>query len=490
MVALVTSYHICSPSQNLDRVGCALSSRLVLCDTVDVLPFLDDDFASAERYLDGLLDYERLAGPPRERPPYKLERMACLLDLTGLPAPGLRFLWITGTKGKGSTAAVLVSLLTSHGLSAGLFSSPHLLSVRERVSVNGRAISPRDFVAALRAISPGVATMGANGEEARPSYFETILAMALHHFARTAAVAVMEVGMGGRLDATSLLPAEVRAITPISLDHTQVLGVTPELIAQDKVSAARPSDIIASAHQTEGVEEVIRRLAGERGCTLFTAGKDFAVNAPVLSPQLTVFDYNGMRSRRERLEVPLAGRHQAENAGLALAMLEAAEMRGIVRVSEEGVRSGLRATRWAGRLHLVEGSPRIVLDGAQNDGSAIRLREALDELFPALPRVLLIGMGNDKDAEAVLTILCPGATAVVVTRSTHPRATPPSHLAEVCRSVWHGQVLAADEPAQALRVASEAANGNGLVCVCGSQYLVADVMRLLDLTAMEDAPDA
>ena len=395
---------------------------------------------------------------------WNLRRTRVLLDLLGRPDRQLAIVLVAGTKGKGSTAALLASVLAASGVRAGLYTKPHLQSYRERIRVDGEIISAGDFEHGIARLRPQVKAMRRLIPTAgQPTTFELTTALALAHFAATAcAVAVVEVGLGGRFDATNATDPHVSVITPISHDHMRELGTSLGQIASEKAGVLRPGRVAIVARQDAVVAAVVRRAA-----------KALATVLREVSPLSA--------SVAKRYGLALRGAHQRQNAALAIAAARALVEHG-VPFREAAIGRGLRQLRWPGRFELVPGSPPVVLDGAHNDGSAAALAAAIRAEVPGRRVRLVIGMMRDKDARAVARALAPIASAVYATRPESPRAADPAAIARLFPRVPVG---AFDGLSAALRAARADAGPGETLCVTGSLALVGEARGLLGLPVPE-----
>jgi dihydrofolate synthase / folylpolyglutamate synthase len=395
---------------------------------------------------------------------WNLRRTRVLLDLLGRPDRQLVVVLVAGTKGKGSTAALLASLLAASGVRAGLFTKPHLQSYRERVRVDGEAISAADLDARIVDLRPHVATLRRLLPDAgQPTTFELTTALAFAHFAASGcAVAVVEVGLGGRFDATNATDPHVSVITPISHDHMRELGTSVRQIALEKSGILRPGRVAVLARQTAAVATVLRRAAASLA----------AVPREVAPLSAAVATRHGLALR---------GAHQRQNAAVAIAAARALAEHGIA-FREEAIGRGLRQLRWPGRFEVVPGRPAVVLDGAHNDGSAEALAAALRAEAPRRRVRLIVGMMRDKDARAVARALAPVASAVYATRPASARAAAPAAIARLYRRV---PSRAFDDLGSALSAARADAAPDEMLCVTGSLALVGQARELLGLPVSE-----
>jgi dihydrofolate synthase/folylpolyglutamate synthase len=392
---------------------------------------------------------------------WNLRRTRVLLDLAGSPDRALKVVLVAGTKGKGSTAALLASVLAASGVKAGLSTKPHLQSFRERIRVDGAAIDEGALAERITALRPLVPALGRLlPEGGAPTTFEltTVLALA-HYAAEGCAVAVVEVGLGGRFDATNATDPHVSVITPISHDHTKELGSGLGRIAAEKAGIIRPGRRALVAPQPALAQSAIVAACARTG-TPWTAVRPLT---PIAA---------------KRAGLALVGPHQRVNAALALAAAEALAEHGVaVRA-----RADLAALRWPGRFEVVPGSPTIVLDGAHNDGSAVALAAALRETFGRRKIRFVLGLMADKDARAVMKPLLPLASGVEATRPRGARGLAPASLARLIRGV---PVRAHDDVAAALAAARRNASAREIICVTGSLALVGEARDVLGLPIAE-----
>ncbi len=441
-----------------------------------------DDAAMA--YLFSATDYEKMRRVRYNADTFSLDRMHRLLAALGDPHRRLRAVHVAGTKGKGSTAAMVHRLALAAGLRAGLYTSPHLVDIRERICIDERMISADALSRLIRRARPQVDCMREAGDA--PTFFEIFTALALDHFDREAVdLAVAEVGLGGRLDATNVLRPLVSVITAVSLDHTAQLGTTLAEIAAEKAGIVKRGVPVVSQPQPEEAAGVIRRACREAGAPLAEVGRDVTW---AWSPAERDGRPGGRLTVRTPAAVyadlflPLMGEHQAVNAATALAAAERVSALAD-RLTPDLARDALAALHWPGRMQYVPGTPAVLLDGAHNRASVERLLEALAAHFPARRTAIVFAAAADKDVDGMLDVLARGRAwaAVVFTRTDHPRAAEPKTLAErTSASASHRAETAADVT-DALQQAGEAAGRDGLVVVCGSLYLVGEVMEILEV---------
>jgi dihydrofolate synthase/folylpolyglutamate synthase len=414
---------------------------------------------AALAWLYSLADQERGVGwNPRAsvESQWRLGRTRALLDLAGAPDQQLRVALVAGTKGKGSTCAMLASVLDASGVRVGLYTKPHLQNYRERIRLGARAISPSDFAAAVDRTRATVAELERQYPDAgEPTTFEVTTALAIDFFAlKNCEVAVVEVGLGGRLDATNALEPELSVITSISHDHTAILGRTLSAIAREKAGILRRGRAALLANQRPTAARALR-----------VACRSVGAECRVVPP----LEWSSS----------LAGEHQHQNAALA-----AAAARLLANVDESTIQGGLRRLKWPGRFEVIAGDPILVLDGAHNDASAEALATTLSDFARGRSLHLVLGINSDKDARGILRPLLPLATTVWTTQVTGSvRAMPAAELAAHCRRQG-ANPRAVAHVAWALTEAQRVARG-GVVCVTGSLALVGQARDALGLPVPE-----
>jgi dihydrofolate synthase/folylpolyglutamate synthase len=396
-----------------------------------------------------------------------LESMAALLEAIGRPERRLRILHIGGTNGKGSTAAMVAAILQAAGMRVGLYTSPHLVEFRERIRVNGTMIAEdrlADLVGLVRSVMPPALT---------PTFFEATTAMALHYFAESRVdIVVLEVGMGGRFDATNVVAPLACAITTIALDHQEYLGLTEEAIAFEKAGIIKPGVPVVIGRMGPEAGMVMQRIAAERAAPLWKLGENFAVEGD--GPAR--FAYRGRTEVFEGLRCGLSGRHQLDNAACAIALLEAAGQAGAL-VDEAAVRTGLQSVTWEGRLELMEEHPSVLLDGAHNPAAAVVLARYLEEFLAHHPdaRIILVwGMMRDKEHREFIAPLLPLISEVVLTQAALARSATVQEL-RLALADWQKPVWDAPLPVEALRRAKQRASAQDLICVAGSLMVLGDI---------------
>ncbi len=381
-------------------------------------------YAAALRYLDSLIRSDR---PRRPYSDEKLSRMRHLLASLGDPHRQLCTVLVAGTKGKGSTAVMIAEILRAHGLRVGLTIKPHLVDYRERIQVSGHKISQADLAALVEQVRPKIE---AEGDLAwgPPTYVETTLAIALLHFVRQRVdLAIVEVGIGGRLDATNVLDPLVSVITPISYDHTEILGETLTAIATEKAGIIRSAGSVVSAPQPEEALCVIVQACETKHARLVLVGRDVEARVEDSSLRGVQATVRGLQETYP-IRVPLLGRHQAVNAATAIAAVELLRDHS-VKVDPAAVRRGLAAVRWPARVELIGTAPYTIIDVGHNPASMGALRDTLHQLLGGRRVILVFGMLATKDYRTVAAMIAPLAHTIVTTTPDNPHALAADLLA-------------------------------------------------------------
>jgi dihydrofolate synthase/folylpolyglutamate synthase len=432
-----------------------------------------------------------LAQTPSQK--FDLAHMRVLLE--GLEHPERRFpaVLIAGTNGKGSTAATLASILQVSGYKTGLYTSPHLVRINERVRINGAAISDDEFAGIHELVDRTAERLVSEGELPwHPSFFEMLTAIAFEYFSRERVeIAVLEVGMGGRLDATNVVVPRVSVITDISLDHQKFLGETLTEIAREKAGIIRTNGVVVTLPQTPEANDVLGNTILELEARAVSA----VAYVPPVSPNSGQYlvpsaqEKAGYVARYPLLvmgreivvETPLVGRHQLRNVALAIAAAEELREQGFATISATSVERGIRETHWPGRFQVLPATgehPEVVFDVAHNPAGAWALRSTLSAAYEERPLVFVFGAMRDKAMKEMAEILFPLADRVIATQVENPRAATGAEIREAARRV-EVEIDEAANVAAALEKAREAAGARGLVVVTGSIYIVGEAMRAL-----------
>jgi dihydrofolate synthase / folylpolyglutamate synthase len=440
----------------------------------------------------GLINYEQRTPAAAD---LSLDRMRALLARLGDPQRRLRIVHVAGSKGKGSTSAMLAAALQSSGYRTGLFTSPHLCRVEERFQVDGRPITPAELTVLLREVRDCVRgeEMETGPLESRvlspflppPTFFEVATAVGFLHFVRRGvAVAVLEVGLGGRFDSTNVCDPLLAVITSISFDHTRQLGNRLTSIAREKAGIVKRRRPVVSGVVVPEARAVIEQTCKERAAPLWQLGVAFhyryqpgLVTADTLRrPRVTV---TTPRRRWPEMELNLLGEHQAANASVAVACIERLRAKGF-HVPDAAVARGLAGVVWPARMEVLARRPLVVLDCAHNVASAAALVETLQSSFPPARRLLLFAGSTDKDVAGMFRVLAPHFAHAFLTRYTdNPRGVAPEQLSEWWRAAGDVPATACATPAQAWQAARALAGADDLICVTGSVFLAGELRPLL-----------
>ena len=474
------------------------------------------EYDDSLKFLYGRIDYERSQPPPGPTG-FQLDRIRELLRRLGDPQDGQRIVHITGTKGKGSTAALIAGVLTAAGYRTGQFTSPHLQRIEERLAIDGVPCPTDRFNELVDEVRGPVADMdrlarAAGDEGGGPTFFEIITAVALLHFARHPCDAtVLEVGLGGRLDSTNICRPQVSVITTISFDHMKQLGNTLAAIAREKAGIVKPGVPVVTGVLEAEPREVIAEVARSVGAPLRQLGRDFdylyhaprplaiggddVEGASVTSPNnpLAAIDFRQGRGENELLlgdwrldDVSLAmpGKHQGLNAAVALAAIRELLDLGW-SIPEAAIRAGMSGTACPARVEIVRRRPTVVLDAAHNPASIDALVQTLGEILPGRPLVVVFACSRDKDAAGILRRLLPAVRHLVMTKfESNPRATPPDELATIAVDLLNGEEFAnrprptwevAGAPPEAWGRANARRESGDVLCVTGSFFLAAEL---------------
>jgi len=429
------------------------------------------DYRESVDYLLSFADFER-SGRFQDRP--DVAPVLALLRGLGDPHLGRRTVHIAGSKGKGSVAAMVESVLRAAGHSTGLFTSPHLHSYTERIRVNGEPLAEGDWARLTGVLGAAVEAEAPAPEGRRLVTFDLLTALAFLAFRESAVrCQVLEAGLGGRVDSTNVFERkEVCAITAIGLEHTEILGDTVEEIAGEKAGIITPgADVVIGPQQQAAARKVIRRAAEGAGCPVVdvSAGYSWRLVSHDLDGQ--TFGLKGPGGPL-RLRIPLLGEHQLENAATAVACVDALRRRGL-EVPEGSVERGLAEVRWPGRMEILRRMPVVVADGAHSRDSARRLRDSLTRYLSCRRAFLIIGMSAGKDAIGLAEELAPVASGVITVRADHPRSMPPQEAAAAFRRAGVDAEVG-QGVAEALDEALAAAAGEGVICLTGSLFVVAE----------------
>ena len=438
---------------------------------------LDYD-AALERVM-GLTDFERSAHSPKHAS-FHLQRMALLMDRLGRPHIGIPTVHIAGTDGKGSTAAMVASMLASEGYRVGLYSSPHLHSAVERIRVGLKPVERNEFAALVNYAWPAVEWVSQQGEYGDVTFFEILTAMAFLHFSQVGAhVQVIEVGLGGRLDATNVVSPAVCVITNISLDHISTLGDTLPLIAAEKAGIIKRGVPVVIAPQPDKALGVFLEVSKQKGAPVVQVDREMSWRKDRAGLDGQSFDVSGLRSDYS-VRIPLLGDHQIENASTAIATAETLTDRGLP-LSTAAIVDGLRQVRWPGRLQVLSGAgPQVVVDGAHNPASAKRLVSSVRELFKCGRVILIFGALGGHSARGMLAELAGLSPHVIAVRSRHPRSALSEVIGRTAGEQGLPVLFQSEDIGLATSRALEMAEPTDLVLATGSLSVVAEVIEGVD----------
>ena len=462
-------------------------------------------YEDALEFLHGRINFERQLTVPYREAHFKLDRMRTLVARLGQPDLEQRIVHIAGTKGKGSTAAMIAAILTAAGYRTGLYTSPHLEHVEERLAIDGEPCSAAELTELVRGVRPIVEAMddealASGGDARRPTYFEITTAIALLHFAiRKANATVLEVGLGGRLDSTNICHPVLSMITTISHDHTELLGKTLASIAREKAGIIKPHVPVISGVLAQEPREVIREIAARHAAPLVELERDYAFTYRPprhleVESEFATIDWewrkggseNGTRRTLLDLRLALPGRHQGLNAASALAGIELLRQSGW-RIDDESIRRGLLSVRCPARVEVLSRRPTVVVDVAHNVASVEALVGALDESFEARRRILIFASTHLKDHAGMLRLLVPRFDAIVLTRYViNPRGVAPAELDAIAGELGATNRRICADPAEAWHAARRMADEDSLICVTGSFFIAAE-MRAILRTASPDS---
>jgi dihydrofolate synthase / folylpolyglutamate synthase len=433
------------------------------------------NYEEAIKYLLSFTDYEKLPGITYTAANYDLGRMEMLLQPLGNPHLGTKTVHLAGTKGKGSTAAMISGILTTAGYKTGLYTSPHLISIRERARIDGKMISEDEFAALVTTIEPIAAEINRNAEKGLLTTFEILTAAIFTYFKQNHVdFQVLEVGLGGRLDATNVARGDICIITSISLDHTEILGDNVEKIAVEKAGIIKDGSTVINFPQPESVTAIIRNTCKKKNAPLLQVGKDITWEriGGDNSAQLV-----RLKTNRDRYDIrlPLLGDFQMENAAAALLAAEALAKLGN-KVSPQDIVQGIGRVEWPGRMQVLKSKPLVIADGAHNAYSMRRAIESIKKYFKFSKNVVILGTSVDKDIDGMVRELAGFTTDIIVTRSTHPRSAPVAAIKKYFEK-YGFQVREADNVPSALAGAINEAKEQGLVLVTGSLFIVSEAIN-------------
>jgi len=433
---------------------------------------VEEAYQKALEYLYSYVDFSLQKAVTYSPERFKLERMQALVASLGNPQAAYPCIHVAGTKGKGSVSVLCASALSQAGYKVGLYTSPHLDDYAERIQINGEFIPHADLVTLAEQIKPHVAAIP------ELTTFEITTALAFMYFAmQKVNAAVIEVGLGGRLDATNVVLPEVSVITSISYDHTYLLGNTLTEIAGEKAGIIKPGIPVVVSPQEEEARIVLERIARERDAPLLQVGRDilFKEVSHTLDGQTLQVWTPGGKNGSPRLTIPLLGSHQVVNAATAFASLQVFDQMG-VKIGLKDIKGGFANAFWPGRFEIIQKSPAVILDCAHNRDSAQKLRFTLEEYYPGEKVHLVFGASEDKDIQGMLSELLPVVEELYLVKSFHPRAIEPDKLVDMV-SPFDRPVHVIDQIPDALEKSIQNLGTDQVVLVTGSIFVVAEARK-------------
>ena len=431
-------------------------------------------------FLYGRINYERVHAEAYSTSDFKLDRMRQLLELMGNPHHHIPVIHVAGTKGKGSTCAMLASILRASGMRCGLYISPHITAFEERMTVDGRQPSQMELVGLVNRLLPIIAVMDNLPGRMQPTYFELATALAWQHFVEQRVdIAVLEVGLGGRLDSTNLCRPVVTVITNISRDHTHVLGNTIHQIAYEKAGIIKAGIPVISAANHPDAIAMIEQTCAERHAPLALFGRDFHLCARHVKQSGEVeIDVEGLEASFKRMPVVLRGPHQSINAALVLAIVAVLRQQNRT-ISDDNVQAGLLSVDWPARVEIVARNPTVIIDAAHNWESAKALVTSIGE-ETSRKRILVFAATKDKDVAGILRQLLPHFDTVILTRyRDNPRGVGLDELSGLVEAITTRPFHMVADPIQAWNRAQSFATSEDLICVTGSFFLVAELRETI-----------
>ncbi len=447
------------------------------------------NYRQAIDYLLALVDHERQTPAlPRQKRIYDLGRMTALLEMLDNPHRAIPAIHIAGTKGKGSTAAMVDAVLYAAGYRTGFYSSPHLHTFRERIRRDTQPIAESQFAGLVEQLRPAAQRVENDTDLGSVSLFEFMTGMAFQGFAQDRVdFQTIEVGLGGRLDATNVVAPAVGAITSISLDHTAILGDTVGQIAADKAGIIKAGVPVVIAPQSPEAMAPILAAGQEKQAPLLRVGRDVTWQGGAADPDGQELTVQGRRGRYN-LRIPLLGQHQQENAAVAVAILETLQEQGHT-IPERAVVEGMAQVHWPGRLEVLSRQPTVIADGAHNVYSMATLLAALAQGFDYRRLIFIAGFSRDKSVAGMVEVIAGVKPTIIAARSRHPRSVPPAAIAELFRSNGIDGVPERDTVAAALELARELAGPEDLIVAAGSLFVAAELREAVLGIAAELYPD-
>jgi len=438
-------------------------------------------YAKAMQYLFAKTDYERQQTLRYNVTTFDLDRMVQLLKKVGNPHKKTQTVHIAGTKGKGSTATMLAKMIEANSYKVGLYTSPHVTSLHERIAINSRMISKKELLGLINRIQPVIEKMAKQNHSL--TFFEIFTALAFLHFAdKKVDIAIIETGLGGRLDSTNVVEPSLVGITSISIDHQNLLGNSLDSIAKEKAGVIKKGVPVVTVTQEPAAMRVLKKTAHSVKAPLTVTGRDIDFSYRFESSREhgphTRICVTTPTSKFEHLKVPLPGEHQAINCGLALALLDKLKSKGY-EIDDQKAINGLKNVSMVGRMEIICDDPRILVDTAHNAASVKALIQAIGQHIPYDSMIIIFGCNADKDVKGMLEQIQYGADKVIFTRSNSPKAVFPQDLADMYTEICGKMCQTAMTVTEAVRIAKSAITREDLICITGSFYLVGQAKQQL-----------
>ena len=410
-----------------------------------------------------------------------------LLESLGNPQKNIKIIHVGGTNGKGSTVSTISSILQSEGYKVGLFTSPHLVDFTERIKIDNRRITRNKICELVEKIKPHVKNVEKVHDCNHPTFFEVITAMTfLYFYEEKVDFIVLEVGLGGRLDATNICEPLISVITHVDFDHMDRLGNSLEEIAKEKAGIIKQDGLVVNTHQYKEAGKVIARIAGEKKSRIISLGKEANYKIKKIDINGIIFDYFGIFENYNELYTPLLGKHQAENAALAITTIQALRYKGI-DVSRRAIIKGLKNLKWEGRLEIVKKNPTILLDGAHNPSGIRVVKNALKEIFKYNKLILILAIFSDKNYSKMIEIITPMSDIVIVTMMKSQRATSSKVLAgEISHYKDKKNIFVEKDIFLAIELALKKAKKDDLICITGSLHTVGEAKEYFQKNKKEE----
>lgn len=453
-------------------------------------------YEEAQVFLYKAIDYEKLISYQYNASTFSLDRMFRMLEYVGNPHKAFPSIHITGTKGKGSTSIMMSTILEHAGLRTGLFTSPHLIDLKERIQINHQNISEEEFTSNLNEFRPYIQHLQDTDPSASPTFFEILTAVAMLYFKKKQVdIAVLEVGLGGRLDSTNVVIPQVSVITNVGLDHTAILGNTLSSIAYEKAGIIKQGVPVVSAVESPEALSVIEKTCKEKDTRLYLLGRDIWIsecgmrNADLpLNPKVPnpkserglLCTIKTWRHTYPEIFLPLIGAHQAKNCALALGALEIMREQGNISIDDETIRDAFAHVYCPARIEVVGGNPRIILDYAHTVDSMKFLRESLLGNFTFHKLILVLGFSQDKDLDNILKEIVSIGDSILVTQSNNPRAAAPEDLYKRIEKLCGKHAELFENTQDAVFAAKQKASKEDLICITGSAYVAGEAKQALD----------